>query len=174
MVKRRSRKYSKRRRVSKKRSSKRKVSKKRSSKRRVSKKRSSRRRVSKKNKRSRQRGGSATLPTLKTTLREYILRMESAKMGWDCSSLDSDVSVIINDLKKILTEDDIKKVQTTISTQLKKLDQLLRTPNVIGSPDCQKNLTDLQYEMRDITELIAKIIVENSKKYTNIITNTTT
>tara|TARA_B110001450_G_C17413415_1_gene396748 strand:+ start:98 stop:661 length:564 start_codon:yes stop_codon:yes gene_type:complete len=62
MVKRRSRKYSKRRRVSKrrvskKRSSKRKVSKKRSSRRKVSKKRSSKRRVSKKNKRSRQRGG---------------------------------------------------------------------------------------------------------------------
>jgi hypothetical protein len=68
MVRRRSRKISRRkknvstrrvskRRVSKKLSSRRRVSKKRSSRRRVSKKRSTKRRVSKKNKRSRQRGG---------------------------------------------------------------------------------------------------------------------
>ena len=177
MVKRRSRKDSKRRRVSKKRSSKRKVSKKRSSRRKVSKKRSSKRRVSKKNKRSRQRGGSARLATLKLTLREYILRMESVKMSWDCpESLASAVSDIINALKTILIEDDIINVQTTISTQLKKLEQLIRTPfdNVIGIPACKQNLSNLQNEMKNINELIAKIIGKDSKEYINKITYTDT
>ena len=171
MVKRRSRKDSKRRRVSKKRSSKRKVSKKRSSRRKVSKKRSSKRRVSKKNKRSRQRGGSARLPTLatlKTKLLEYITIMKNEMDGLKgpCSRLKEDTRDILLKLKegskKLDTLDDLIKFRQIKLDFTKLLEELARVTDL--TEPCKEKINKFEIAMEPITILIGKIIVENSRK----------
>lgn len=175
MVKRRSRKDSKRRRVSKKRSSKRKVSKKRSSKRRVSKKRSSRRRVSKK---SKQRGGSSAregslqryLENIKNKLRKLITHIEdNTKKKCTSTHTKNHVSDINGNLQEVLSilelitldtaKENMETVRDIVAKQYRGLSEI-----IIKEYDetCQLELIKLENKISPITELI--LITQNYLK----------
>lgn len=172
MVKRRSRKDSKRRRVSKKRSSKRKVSKKRSSRRKVSKKRSSKRRVSKK---SKQRGGSAArdaslqrylenIENIKNKLRNLITHIKD-KTKKICTSTHTNnhVSDINGNLQEVLSilklitldtaKENMEKVRNIVAKQYRGLSEI-----IIKEDDktCQLELVELEDKISPITELILR------------------